>query len=248
MLRPRLSAVLLLTALGCAALPRPFRSEPFSVVVERPNVVLHSDKPLGDVNNLLAEVAETRASIQNTLRVNLAEQPVHIYLFDDEDSYAAFVRQHFPQFPYRRALFVESTAELAVYAHRGPNLLTDLRHEATHGYLHATYPNLPLWLDEGLAEYFEVGPSAGEHPQHAATLQAAADSAGWRPDLARLEALTDAGAMTQLEYAESWAWARWLIQNEPQTLAGFLADPNARRLSSRPAPAPAATATQQLRR
>lgn len=246
--RPHVTAVLLLTALGCAAIPRPFRSEPFQVAVERPNVVLHSDKPLEDSNKLLAEVAETRASIQNTLRLRLAEQPVHIYLFDDEDAYAAFVRKHFPEFPYRRALFVESTAELAVYAHRGPQLLTDLRHEATHGFLHATYENLPLWLDEGLAEYFEVGPSVGGHPEHVATLREASAAAGWSPNLAKLEALTDAGAMTELQYAESWAWTSWLIKNEPQTLTGFLAGPKTEHLSSRLARVRLATSADQLRR
>ena len=32
----------------------------------------------------------------------------------------------------------------------------DLRHEMTHAYLHAVVPNVPLWLDEGLAKYFEL--------------------------------------------------------------------------------------------
>ena len=25
-----------------------------------------------------------------------------------------------------------------------------------HGYLHSAFPSIPLWLDEGLAEYFET--------------------------------------------------------------------------------------------
>ncbi|GIT30210.1 MAG: hypothetical protein Ct9H300mP1_22560 [Planctomycetaceae bacterium] len=38
----------------------------------------------------------------------------------------------------------------------------DLRHEFTHGVLHSSLKRVPLWLDEGLAEYFEVvGPKPG---------------------------------------------------------------------------------------
>ena len=33
---------------------------------------------------------------------------------------------------------------------------TDLRHETTHAVLHSLLPMVPLWLDEGFAEYFEA--------------------------------------------------------------------------------------------
>ena len=38
----------------------------------------------------------------------------------------------------------------------------------------------------------------------------------WQPDLARLEAITDAGALTQDHYAEAWCCAHWLLQTTPE--------------------------------
>ena len=54
---------------------------------------------------------------------------------------------------HRRAFFVETDTQLSVYAQWGDRVAEDLRHEVTHGYLHAVVPNVPLWIDEGLAEF-----------------------------------------------------------------------------------------------
>ena len=35
----------------------------------------------------------------------------------------------------------------------------------------------------------------------------------WRPNLGHLEALDDAAAMSQLEYAEAWLWTHFLLSN-----------------------------------
>ena len=56
--------------------------------------------------------------------------------------------KEFPDFPQRRAIFVETDAQLAVYAHWGPHVAEDLRHETAHGYLHSSTSHLPVWLDE----------------------------------------------------------------------------------------------------
>jgi hypothetical protein len=50
---------------------------------------------------------------------------------------------------------------------------------------------------------------------------------GWRPDLERLEQLTDAAEMDQRHYAEAWAWVYFLLHSDPQTtqlLNEYLAD------------------------
>ena len=68
----------------------------------------------------------------------------------------------------------------------------DLRHEVAHGYLHAVVPNLPLWLDEGLAEYFEVprGLDGVNRPHVDRACRRAWPTTGG-PNLARLEQLRD---------------------------------------------------------
>ena len=44
---------------------------------------------------------------------------------------------------------------------------TDLRHELTHALLHGVLQDVPLWLDEGLAVYFELPPAnEGVNPHH----------------------------------------------------------------------------------
>jgi hypothetical protein len=85
-----------------------------------------------------------------------------------------------------------------------------------HGYLHSVVPRLPLWLDEGLAEYFEV-----PHGQHGLNLPHvqlidSVPKGQWRPDMRRLEALRSAGDMTQADYAESWAWVHFLLETTPE--------------------------------
>jgi len=99
----------------------------------------------------------------------------------------------------------------------GDRIAEDLRHEVAHGYLHASVPNLPLWLDEGLAEYFEVHRGQrGLNQPHVDLLLARLDDADWQPNLTRLERLTDVSGMTQLDYAESWAWVHWMLETAPQ--------------------------------
>ena len=56
----------------------------------------------------------------------------------------------------RRAFFLAQGSRQVVYTYFNPQLEVDLRHEATHALLHLAIAELPLWLDEGLAEYFEV--------------------------------------------------------------------------------------------
>jgi hypothetical protein len=133
-------------------------------------------------------------------------------LFDTGERFNTFMRLHYPDFPIRRAFFVETDTRLAVYAHWGDRVAEDLRHEVAHGYLHSVIPNLPLWLDEGLAEYFEVPRgNNGLNRPHVIEL-ANRLSSGWRPDLRRLEALSSVGEMTQMHYAESWLWVHFLLE------------------------------------
>ena len=90
----------------------------------------------------------------------------------------------------------------------------DLRHEVTHAYLHSVVPQLPLWLDEGLAEYFEVPRGyEGLNRPHLERLADKFERGRSQPDLARLEQFRSSFDMTQDDYAESWAWAHFLLHS-----------------------------------
>jgi hypothetical protein len=149
-----------------------------------------------------------------------------VYLFESPARYQAFIAGRFPAFPQRRAFFVETDGQLAVYTHWNPRVKEDLRHELTHAYIHTALPSIPLWLDEALAEYFEVGIGRrGLNLAHADHLVREYQSADWRPDLDRLERLKEVEQMTQLDYAEAWCWVHWLLQTETrraETLRAYL--------------------------
>jgi hypothetical protein len=109
---------------------------------------------------------------------------------------------------------------LVVYVHWGDRVGEDLRHELTHGYLHSVTPNVPLWLDEGIAEYFEPPRGhQGRNAPHLALLAKRFRDRTWAPDLRRLESLADVSQMRQLDYAESWLWVHFLLETSRDRLA-----------------------------
>lgn len=143
----------------------------------------------------------------------VSDEPIHVYLFDKPENYAGFVARHYPDLADRRAFFVESDTRLTVYAQWGDRVAEDLRHEVTHGYLHAVIPNLPLWLDEGLAEYFEAPRGwNGWNVSHIELLRGLHRNENWEPDLPRLERLAVLSEMRQQEYAEAWLWVHFLME------------------------------------
>ena len=212
---------------GCVLVRPNQHWEPFPYEIEKKQLVIHSDAQLSRKQRLIDELAEQRALINSKLSLNPTETPIHVYLYADESAYTNFMNLRFPEMAARRAIFVGTDAQLSVYAYWGDHVAEDLRHEVSHGYLHAAVPNLPLWLDEGLAEYFEGG--AGRHgynPAHAEMLVAQAESSDWKPELTRLEALDSAAAMTQQDYAESWAWVHFLLETDEraEVLTSYLHD------------------------
>jgi hypothetical protein len=190
----------------------PSRSE-----VAAGQLLIHADFPLAVQHRLVRELETLRIDVSQTLGLPVSDEPVHLYLFESPQRYDAFVARHFPAFPQRRAFFIETDTTLAVFAAWQERVAEDLRHETTHGYVHAVVPGIRLWLDEGIAEYFEVPRSEqGVHAMHVAHLAGRLIEGTWQPDLARLEAITDAGALTQDHYAEAWCWAHWLLQTTPE--------------------------------
>lgn len=225
-------SLLLLSAMalagGCAQIPKVRLTLPDEHTLVRDPLVIHSDFPLASHHRLIEELIARRTDICRGLGLPGSDEPVYIYLFGDAERFRAFMRLHYPDFPDRRAFFVETDTRLIVYAHWGDRVAEDLRHEVSHAYLHAAVPNLPLWLDEGLAEYFE-GPRGGQgmnHP-HVHGLLARLDQGSWQPDVGRLEQIDSPFGMTLDEYAEAWAWSHFLLNTHPihqELLLGYLID------------------------
>ncbi|MCA9118884.1 MAG: DUF1570 domain-containing protein [Planctomycetaceae bacterium] len=202
----------LLTVIGCATVrTSPTLPEELSVV--RDQLVVYSDFKLATRHRLVEELVALRGDISEKLGVPVSDEPIHIYLFDKNETYKKYIDRHFPNLPDRRAFFVESDTRLTVYAQWGDRVAEDLRHEVAHGYLHSVIPNTPLWLDEGIAEYFETPRGwDGLHLAHVKLLDRQASEGMWKPDLARLDKLTTIDEMTQRDYAESWLWLHFYLQ------------------------------------
>lgn len=191
-------------------------------------LVVHADFPLAARHRLIRDLESLRVDVSQELDLPISDEPVHLYLFGSQPRYDAYATSRFPGFPARRAFFVETDTALTVYACWQDRIAEDLRHETTHGYVHAVMPGIPLWIDEGLSEFFELPRTAGGvHRDHVRHLQTRLLEGTWRPDIARLESLTAAAALTQDDYAEAWAWVHWLLRSTPdrrRLLQTFLAD------------------------
>jgi hypothetical protein len=183
--------------------------------------------PLDQYEPLFAELPGLQQELVRVLGIAPAAEPVHIYLFADADAHRAYIDEHYPHVPYRRALYIKESGQAGVYAYRHEELAIDLRHECTHALLHANLPYVPLWLDEGLAEYFEMPPSerAFDHPHFDALVWNM--RLGMIRSVASLEQLQDLSEMGAFEYRYSWAWVHFMLHGPKaahQALVSYLAD------------------------
>jgi hypothetical protein len=174
---------------------------------------------------LLKELEGLQEQVCRELQLPSSGQLVHVYLFGDRPRYERYMQAHFKNLPPRRAFFMarsnerradELGDELVVYTYWGDRIQEDLRHELTHAVLHGVLKNVPMWLDEGIAEYFEVPPEwHGVNYRHLAALRSQ-PGVPWTPDLARLEKLTLVKDMSPADYRESWAWVHLMLRTTPQ--------------------------------
>ena len=222
---------LLLSVAGCATMgvkdgkplvPTAFqvRTGPYVVCT---NDRLEVDAPVvRQLQSLETQVRETLG-----LQMDAGEHPVEIYILEDRKAFEHFLTFYYPDLPHRRAFFLANGNQRVIYTYFGDRLGEDIRHEATHALLHVAAGDIPLWLDEGLAEYFE-SPSErkGINTEHIGRLPSDL-AAGWIPDLERLESLRSVRQMSPRDYRESWAWVHYLLNEgkpEKAALLAYLSD------------------------
>jgi hypothetical protein len=210
--------VLMMTSfVGCLAPwidSAPSRPERHTLVREQ--LVIHSDFPFPRTHQLLDDLVRLRTDVARQLRLPPSERPIHIYVFEDAERFQRHMELNYPGLSSRRALFVNSSDQLLVLTQWGDRVAEDLRHEVAHGYLHAVIPSIPLWLDEGLAEYFEVPRTErGRNLPHIELLWELQQDPEWQPRLERLEQLDELAQMRQVDYAESWLWTHYLLETTP---------------------------------
>jgi hypothetical protein len=207
-----------------AAEPRPAPPSPPSRYSFRiPPYVFSSDFEIDRDKPLFEELANLRDQVYHELRLTPGRSAVQVYLFANKERYDEYMHAAYPNLPARRAFFIQQqralggTDELMVYTSWGERIQQDLRHELTHALLHSVIRDVPLWLDEGLAEYFELPPS--EHGINASHVETLRRDCGvtYQPDLERLERMKDVNDMKGPEYREAWLWVHWMMQASPET-------------------------------
>lgn len=169
--------------------------------------------PLAKYEKLFNELPDLQREITRTLGVHPTAIPVNVFLFSNEEQYRAYVERRFPKVLYRTALFVVDGKQPSVYTFEKADMDVDLRHECTHALLHGSLPEVPLWLDEGLAKYFEVPASqrAFDHPYF--------DDMKWKWSLRLgmvrpIESLEERKNLSDLDaadYRNAWAWVHFMM-------------------------------------
>jgi hypothetical protein len=175
---------------------------------------------LGEYRGLLFQLTQLQPELAAALNIELSDEEVEVLLFRDKYSYQQYLSSRIPEGTQRPALYVKGgDGPGRVYACLSRDFATDLRHESTHALLHACLPIIPLWLDEGLAEYFEVPAEQRLHGNpHLKSIKWAVRF-GWRPRLTALEDKRTMAEMGAKEYRDSWAWAHFLINGPPEVRA-----------------------------
>jgi hypothetical protein len=176
---------------------------------------------------MFREILQLERDLQKLLRLPPGDGEIEISIFRTKNSYKQHLLARVPEGSQRQALFVPGVDRGRVYVYRHWGYEADLRHESTHALLHRVLPYVPMWLDEGLAEYFEVPAErrARQHP-HLGELRRRL-LFGWRPDLRKLESKTKLLEMDASDYRECWSWAHFMLHGPSdvrQELADFLDD------------------------
>lgn len=189
--------------------------------------VCHADFSLDPFVPLFHDLVNLQQDLISQLGVDGTKETIHLYLFSKKSTYQQYLRRHFPEVPKRRALFIKGRGPGMVFAYASGDFQTDLRHECTHALLHASLPMVPLWLDEGLAEYFELPmPDRLDSSPHRSALRR---NLLFRqhPSLTKLESLSSLENMDGRDYRYAWAWVHFMLHGSPATkdeLQKFLND------------------------
>ena len=189
--------------------------------------VCRADFSLQSHEKVFQDLADIQRDLYHRLAIQPSQEKIEVYLFRSRSSYHTYLQQWYPDVPSRRALYIKNNGPGRVLVYLSDQLHTDLRHECTHALLHASLPMVPLWLDEGLAEYYEVEPTKRVYQNAHRTATVWSYRLWQRLTFAELETKQQLADMGRNEYRHAWAWVHFMLHGPPaarQELANFLAD------------------------
>lgn len=193
--------------------------------------IFRSERAFPEWRQLAADLKILRDDIESELGIRTLDEQgkprIQINLFKSHRSYARHLASRAPAGASRPACFVQGSDLGRVYVVHHDDWKTNVRHEVTHALLHQALHFLPLWLDEGLAVYFEAPREIRGHKHPYLSTVRWQVRFGWRPDLTDLEAREDLADMRMADYRQSWGWVEFLLHhsNESnQLLRQYLAE------------------------
>lgn len=222
LLRLSIPAVSLATILLCiiansslAQVTSPEREWPYEAKVDV--FLLHSDFELDDQARLESILGGLRSDITQALNLPAQKSSIHVVLFASPKEYARYMGHYFPSISPRRAIYLQDRGPGMLFTFWHDDIDSDLRHEASHAVLNQSGVQLPLWLDEGLAEYFEL-PKEKRFNQNTYIAEVAQRAGqGLVPSLLELEKIGDMTEFTDAHYRDSWAWIHFLLHRRQET-------------------------------
>jgi hypothetical protein len=165
---------------------------------------VYSTVPLDQLKQQLTSLKRLSMQIEETLQIKLASSPIHIVILEDQDALSRYAARITPEAPSRRALYLRHRGPGLVLTYSHSDWIRDARHECTHALLDASGLALPVWQDEGLAEYFEtVGNDPTRHSAHLQGLRSEVRY-GQIVDMERLERLPNHQELDSKEYRDAW--------------------------------------------
>lgn len=182
--------------------------------------VFRSEFPLTDIAPLVVELGELQKDVESTLNLKCSDRKIEVHLFSSRWRFNRYIQANVPEGAGRQAVFVAGTEVGKVYAYRHRDFETDMRHEMTHALLHNALPYVPLWLDEGLAEYFEV-PTAIRAEKRTRQDGLLGLLNRRIASLAELEAKRKLAEFSAAEYRDARCWVHFLLHGPPEAHAAL---------------------------
>ena len=187
---------------------------------------VHSDIDKRICEEAIAVLEESYASLR-TQFAEVAEQPgapkFHVFLFSGEAGYQEYNSQILGQaVPHSAGLYSPVLKQLLIWnVPKREDMVRTVRHEGFHQFLDRVMIDPPVWLNEGMAEFWETAKKDGQkftggqpRPDHVATLIRSKKAIPKLKDFV-YGPRSDFYRFAQQRYAQGWALVHFLRKGPP---------------------------------
>lgn len=118
----------------------------------------YSNLPAFASDRMKRDVNQIYKILNNNIGVSQLNQiTLNLKLFDNKNRFNAYKKKVAPGMGTAGGFYISSINEASVYTGRNDDRMYEVtKHEATHAIVNGAFGSMPIWLNEGLAEYFEA--------------------------------------------------------------------------------------------